>query len=49
MGYVALSRIKNLESLHLKGINQMALKVNQEALAIDGVFSNKNSPGNARL
>lgn len=35
MGYVALSRVKSLESLHLIGINQMALKVSQEARLID--------------
>ena len=36
MGYVALSRVKRLESLSLLGINRMALKVSPEALAIDG-------------
>lgn len=35
MGYVALSRVKRLDSLSLAGINQMALKVSPEALAID--------------
>lgn len=35
MGYVALSRVKNLESLYLNGINKTALKVSQDALLID--------------
>lgn len=35
MGYVALSRVKNLENLYLHGINQMALRVSTDALAID--------------
>lgn len=35
MGYVALSRVKNLENLYLTGINRMALAVSQEAQAID--------------
>ncbi len=35
MGYVALSRLRSLESLNLIGINQMALRVSSEALSID--------------
>lgn len=35
MGYVALSRVRRLENLHLIGINRMALKVSDDALAID--------------
>ena len=35
MGYVALSRVKRLDALTLLGINQMALKVSPDALAID--------------
>lgn len=35
MGYVALSRVKNLNSLYLTGINQIALRVSQEAMEID--------------
>lgn len=38
MGYVALSRVKSLDSLYLTGINQMALRVSPEAQAIDGVL-----------
>lgn len=36
MGYVALSRVKRLDSLSLLGINRMALQVSADALAIDG-------------
>jgi hypothetical protein len=36
MGYVALSRVKNLENLYLHGINRLALQVSGDAQAIDG-------------
>lgn len=35
MGYVALSRVKNLNNLYLSGINQMALRVSEDAQTID--------------
>lgn len=35
MGYVGLSRVKNLDNLYLKGINQRALMVSAEAQQID--------------
>ncbi len=35
MGYVALSRVKNVNNLYLTGINQMALRVSEEAQHID--------------
>lgn len=35
MGYVALSRVRSLDSLSLAGINRMALKVSSAALEID--------------
>lgn len=35
MGYVALSRVKDLDHLYLHGINQMALRVSPVALSID--------------
>lgn len=41
MGYVALSRVRNLESLHLLGINQMALRVSEQALEIDKSFKSQ--------
>lgn len=34
-GYVALSRVKNLDNLYIKGINQRALMVSKEAQRID--------------
>ncbi len=38
MGYVALSRVRNIESLYLYGINRKALEVSGDALAIDGIL-----------
>lgn len=38
MGYVALSRVKSLDGLYLKGLNQMALRVNEEVLEFDKKF-----------
>ncbi len=35
MGYVALSRVKNLNNLYLSGINRMALAISEDALVID--------------
>lgn len=35
MGYVGLSRVKNLDNLYLRGINQRALMVSREAQKID--------------
>ncbi len=35
MGYVALSRVKNLENLYLAGINRMALRVSEDAMVIN--------------
>jgi predicted ATPase len=35
MGYVALSRVKNLDNLYLTGINRMALSVSSDAQQID--------------
>mgnify|MGYP001793024042 FL=1 len=35
MGYVALSRVRSLDTLSLAGINKMALQVSPEALEID--------------
>lgn len=36
MGYVALSRVRSLETLGLLGLNRMALRVSDEAVRIDG-------------
>ena len=35
MGYVALSRVKNLDNLYLSGINRTALAVSEDAQSID--------------
>lgn len=35
MGYVALSRVKNLNNLYLSGINRMALAISEDAQHID--------------
>lgn len=42
MGYVALSRVKNLESLSLHGINKTALQISPEALEIDAWLRTKS-------
>lgn len=41
MGYVALSRVRSLDTLSLDGINQMALRVSPEALEIDKILRQK--------
>ncbi len=41
MGYVALSRVKNLHNLYLSGINQMALRVSEDAQSIDVILRDK--------
>ncbi len=43
MGYVALSRVKNINNLFLHGINQMALRVSEDALEIDVLLRDKAS------
>ncbi len=43
MGYVALSRVKNVANLYLHGINQMALRVSEDALAIDDLLQGKSA------
>ncbi|OGZ69054.1 MAG: hypothetical protein A3C50_01485 [Candidatus Staskawiczbacteria bacterium RIFCSPHIGHO2_02_FULL_43_16] len=36
MGYVALSRLRSFDGLHVLGVNDMAFMVNDEAVALDG-------------
>jgi ATP-dependent DNA helicase PIF1 len=43
MGYVALSRLKDLNSLHLYGINSLALRVSDEAQSIDGALRSRSA------
>lgn len=49
MGYVALSRVKNIENLYLTGINQMALRVSEEAQLIDVHLRDKASQAAKRF
>jgi len=49
MGYVALSRVKNLFSLHLSGINQMALRVSEESRRIDHELRRKAAADKTRF
>lgn len=48
MGYVALSRVKNVSSLYLSGLNEMALRVSEEARMID-LYLREKSADDARL
>lgn len=43
MGYVALSRVKNLNSLYLAGLNRMALRVSEDAMRINVQLLEKTS------
>lgn len=49
MGYVALSRVKNLDNLYLVGINQMALKVSEDAAQIDETLRTKAAKDTERF
>lgn len=49
MGYVALSRVKNVNNLYLAGINQMALRVSEEAQSIDEHLRLKASEASKRF
>ena len=42
MGYVALSRVRSLDTMYLYGINRMALQVSPDALAIDEMLRQKS-------
>lgn len=49
MGYVALSRVRNIDSLYLYGINRMALAISEDALAIDDVLRSKTKQDATRF
>ena len=49
MGYVALSRVKRLDNLYLSGINQMALRVSEDAQLIDQMLCEKSARDAKRL
>jgi ATP-dependent exoDNAse (exonuclease V) alpha subunit len=49
MGYVALSRVKNLENLYLVGINQKALMTSLVAQEIDSILRSKSLADSKRF
>lgn len=49
MGYVALSRVRRLDTLSLLGINRMALRISEEALRIDEALRKKAADDHARF
>lgn len=49
MGYVALSRVPNLEALSLKGLNKMALQVSEDAIEIDEKLQSKSKKDEQRF
>lgn len=49
MGYVALSRVKNLHNLYLTGINRMALQVSSNAQEIDINLRDRAQKDNKRF
>ena len=49
MGYVALSRVRSLDTLTLGGLNKMALQMHPEASEIDRVLRKKSKSDSERL
>jgi ATP-dependent exoDNAse (exonuclease V) alpha subunit len=49
MGYVALSRVKNIDNLYLTGINRMALQISEDAQNIDGSLRKRASDDNKKF
>lgn len=49
MGYVALSRVRSLDKLYLKGINRTALEISETAYDIDDQLRIKSKADSARL
>lgn len=49
MGYVALSRVRDLENLYLYGINRKALQVSPDALAIDEILRTQSQQAATEL
>ena len=38
MGYVALSRLRNIDGLYLLGLNKMSLSIDERLLMVDGIL-----------
>jgi len=49
MGYVALSRVKSLDTLTLGGLNRTALTMHEEAYELDEQLRSKSAKDNKRL
>lgn len=49
MGYVALSRVRNLDGLYIKGMNNQAMVVHPEILVLDKSLKTKSSNASASL
>lgn len=49
MGYVALSRVRSLETLYLAGINRMALQISDQAHGIDAQLRQKSADDAKKL
>jgi len=49
MGYVALSRVRSVETLYLKGINRTALEISETAYDIDDQLRSKSAADAKRL
>ncbi len=49
MGYVALSRVRNLDGLYIKGMNNQAMVVHPEILALDESLITKSANASASL
>lgn len=48
MGYVALSRVRSMKNIYLKGINNVALLVSEEAMAIDDFLQRQSQQAMTR-
>lgn len=49
MGYVALSRVRDINNLYLTGINQMALQISDVALSIDDILRGNSAAAAKRF
>lgn len=49
MGYVALSRVRSIDGLYIKGINNMAMVVNPQIIELDAVLKDRSKQAQAGL